>query len=94
MRLIIFSPQLPPVSQAERYCPRSGGYISGGRWNSTRSTSVHGMVLSALTVVDEDQHAAVAVAEIARAIERQLLAAMERHPGAPGAALVAACGHD
>ena len=36
-------------------------------------------VLGALTAVDEDQHAGVPVAEIAGAIELQLLAAMERH---------------
>ena len=39
-------------------------------------------VLRALTAVDEDQHAAIRFAEVAAAIELQLLAVRERHPGA------------
>jgi len=51
-------------------------------------------VLRALTAVDEDQHACIPLAEIAGALELQLLAVMEGHPGALGAALFAAAEHD
>src|SRR3954468_13919974 len=53
-----------------------------------------GHVLGALTAVDEDQQAGIPLAEVAGALELQLLAAMEGHPDAPGAALFAAGGHD
>src|SRR5262249_5196359 len=48
----------------------------------------------ALTVLDEDQQAAIPFAEVAAALELQLLAVMERHLGALGAALFAAGKHD
>ena len=47
-------------------------------------------VLGALAAGDEDEHAGIGVAEIAGALELQHLAVMERHRGAPGAALFAA----
>ena len=46
------------------------------------------------TAVDEDQQAGIPLAEIAAALELQLLAALEGHPGALGAALFADRGHD
>src|SRR5215218_7893770 len=53
-----------------------------------------GNVFGALTAVDEDQQAGIPLAEVAGALEPQLLAVMEGHPGALGAALFAAGGHD
>src|SRR5687768_15291881 len=53
-----------------------------------------GHVLGALTAIDEDQHAGISVAEVASALELQLLAVMEDHPGALGAAPFAARGND
>src|SRR3954470_21879832 len=53
-----------------------------------------GHVLGALTAGDEDQQAGVPLAEVAGAFEPQLLAALEGHPGALGAALFAAGAHD
>ena len=53
-----------------------------------------GHVLGALTAVNEDQHAGIPLAEISAGLELQLLAVMEGHPGALGAALFAAGGHD
>jgi len=51
-------------------------------------------VLGALTAVDEDQHAGIPLAEVAGVLELQLLATMEGHPSALGAAFIAAGGHD
>jgi hypothetical protein len=48
----------------------------------------------ALTAVDEDQHAGIAVAEVAGALELQLLATMEGHLGALAAALFGVGEHD
>src|SRR6185436_17466699 len=53
-----------------------------------------GHVLGALTTVDEDQHAGIPLAEVAGALELQLLAVMEDHPGTLGAGLFAGGGHD
>jgi hypothetical protein len=51
-------------------------------------------VLGALTAIDEDQHAGIPLAEVASALELDLLAAMESHSGALGAAFFAVGGHD
>ncbi len=49
---------------------------------------------AARQAIDEDQHAGILLAEVAGALELQLLAVMEDHPGALGAAPFAAGGHD
>ncbi len=51
-------------------------------------------MIGALTVVDEDQHAGIPLAEVADALELQFVTTMQGHPGTLGAALFGAGEHD